>query len=79
VTDTISSWTHVGETITKWSELAGLVEKYRANTWIFRGVDDAKRHLQPAIGRSGARKDMNTAAPAVGRRGSVCAPVAASW
>jgi hypothetical protein len=50
----------VGETITTWSELADLVEKYRANTWIFRGVHHAKYQLQPAIGRPGARKDINT-------------------
>ncbi len=54
------SWINVGETITIWSELAGLVEKYRANRWIFRGVNDAKHQLQPAIGRPGARKDMDT-------------------
>ena len=60
VTDTISNWINVGETITTWSELAGLVEKYRANTWIFRGVSDARHQLLPAIGRSGARKDMDT-------------------
>lgn len=60
MTDTISSWVDIGDTITTWSELAGLVEKYRANTWIFRGVDEAKHSLQPRIGRPGARKDMST-------------------
>jgi hypothetical protein len=40
VMDTISSWINIGDTITTWSELAGLVEKYRANRWIFRGVDN---------------------------------------
>jgi hypothetical protein len=60
VTDAVSSWINIGETITTWSELAGLVEKFRANTWIFRGVRNAKYQLQPSIGRPGARKDMDT-------------------
>jgi hypothetical protein len=60
VTDTISSWINIGDTITTWLELAGLVEKYRANRWIFRGVNNAKYTLQPAIGRPGARKSMDT-------------------
>ena len=49
-----------GDKITTWSELAGVVEKYRANNWIFRGVEDAKYPLVPAIGRAGARKDIDT-------------------
>lgn len=60
VTDTISSWINISDTISTWSELTGLVEKYRANKWIFRGVNDAKYQLQPAIGRSGARIDIDT-------------------
>jgi len=60
VTDTVSSWLDIGDTISTWAELAGIVEKYRANTWIFRGVDDARHDLVPNIGRPGARKDMNT-------------------
>jgi hypothetical protein len=62
MTDTISGWIDIGETITTWSELAGLVEKYRANQWIFRGVGDATHRLVPSIGRPGARKDMDTGA-----------------
>lgn len=60
MTDTVSSWINIGEKISTWSELAGLVEKYRANTWIFRGVDDAKHQLIPKVGRPGARKNMDT-------------------
>jgi len=60
MTDTISSWINIRDRISTWSELAGLVEKYRANRWIFRGVDDSKHPLLPAIGRPGTRKDMDT-------------------
>jgi hypothetical protein len=61
VTDTPSNRISTDETITTWLELAGLVETYRANAWIFRGVHDARYKLQPAIGRPGARKDIDTA------------------
>jgi len=36
MTDTISSWIGIQDKIATWSDLAGLVEKYRANRWIFR-------------------------------------------
>ena len=60
MTDTISSWINIRDKISTWSDLAGLVEKYRANRWIFRGVDDASYALLPGIGRPGTRKDMDT-------------------
>ena len=60
MTDTISSWINIRDRISTWSDLAGLVEKYRANRWIFRGVDDATHSLLPGIGRPGTRKDMDT-------------------
>lgn len=60
MTDTISSWINISERIETWSELAGLVEKYRANRWIFRGVDDFTHLLLPGVGRSGARIDLDT-------------------
>jgi len=60
MTDTISSWINVLDRISTWSDLAGLVEKYRANRWIFRSVDDATHSLLPGIGRPGTRKDMDT-------------------
>lgn len=60
VTDTISSSIDSGDTITTWSELAGLVEEYQTNEWIFRGVNDADHQLLPSISRPGARKDMDT-------------------
>jgi hypothetical protein len=62
MTDTISSCIDIGQTIPTWSDLAGLVEKYCVNHWIFRGVDNAGHKLVPAIGRPGARKDMDTGA-----------------
>lgn len=58
--DTISSWINIRDKLATWSELTGLVEKYRANRWIFRGVDDASYPLVPGIGRPGTRKDMDT-------------------
>jgi hypothetical protein len=58
--DTTSSWLDIGTSIESWPHLAGLVEKYRLNTWIFRGVADARHKLVPAIGRPGARRDINT-------------------
>jgi hypothetical protein len=60
MTDTTSSWLHIGEQVTNWADLAGLVEKYRANEWIFRGTDDARHALLPGIGRPGARKDLDS-------------------
>lgn len=60
MSDSVSSWTEIGETISTWLELAGIVEKYRTNTWIFRGVDNASHLLLPKIGRPGARKDIDT-------------------
>lgn len=60
MTDTISSGINNTDTIELWSQLSSLVEKYRTNNWIFRGVDDAKHRPQPSIGRPGARKDMDT-------------------
>lgn len=60
MTDTISSWINIHDRISTWSDLAGLVEKYRANRWIFRGVDNSNHELVPGIGRPGARKDMDT-------------------
>jgi hypothetical protein len=60
MTDTTTSWINNRDTIKTWSDLAGLVEKYRANTCIFRGVDDAEHPLVPKIGRVGARKDMDS-------------------
>lgn len=60
MTDSISSWIDIGVSIETWSDLTGLVEKYRANRWIFRGVNDAKYSLLPGIGRPGARKDIDT-------------------
>lgn len=59
MTDTTSSWIGIKDTISSWSELAGLVEKYRFNTWIFRGVTDARYKLTPKIGRPGARMDID--------------------
>lgn len=59
MTDTTSSWMNIGDTINRWSELAGLVEKYRTNTWIFRGVQDSEHELLPSIGRAGARWDIS--------------------
>ena len=61
MTDSISGWINTRERIETWSDLAGLVEKYRANRWIFRGVHDASHALLPGIGRPGTRKDMDTA------------------
>lgn len=61
MTDSISGWINTRERIETWSALAGLVEKYRANRWIFRGVHDASHALLPGIGRPGTRKDMDTA------------------
>lgn len=60
MTDTTSSWINIRDRVETWSELAGLVEKFRANHWIFRGVDDASHTLLPGIGRPGIRKDMDT-------------------
>src|SRR5688572_18121026 len=60
--DTTSSWLDIGTSIESWRHLAGIVEKYRANTWLFRGVVDAQHKLIPTIGRPGARKDMDTGA-----------------
>jgi hypothetical protein len=60
MTDSTSSWLGLGDSIQTWSELAGLVEEYRTNKWIFRGVQSAAYKLIPAIGRPGARKDMDT-------------------
>ena len=62
MTDTISSWINVGEQVATWADLAGLVEKYRANRWIFRGVSDSNHTLLPGIGRPGTRKDLDTGA-----------------
>lgn len=58
--DTTSSWINIGEQLSSWTELAGLVEKYRANEWIFRGADDTAHTLLPGIGRPGTRKDLNS-------------------
>lgn len=60
MTDTISSWINIRDTIETWSDLAGLVEMYRANRWIFRGVQNASYALVPGVGRPGTRKDMDT-------------------
>ena len=60
MTDTTSSWIGTTDIIESWSHLAGLVEKYRANSWLFRGVTSAIYPLQPKIGRPGARKDIET-------------------
>lgn len=60
MTDTISSWINIGEKIATWSDLAGLVEQYRTNRWIFRGVNDYNHALLPAVGRPGTRKDLDT-------------------
>jgi hypothetical protein len=60
MTDTISSWINIRDTIKTWSDLAGLVEKYRANRWIFRGVHNASHALVPSVGRPGARKDLDS-------------------
>lgn len=49
-----------GASIETWSDLAGLVEKYLTSNWIFRGVENATHRLLPAIGRPGARKDIET-------------------
>jgi hypothetical protein len=57
MTDTTSSWVGLGASLRSWPDLAGI-----ANTWIFRGVDNAQHKLIPAIGRPGARKDMDTGA-----------------
>jgi hypothetical protein len=62
MTDTISSWIGIGDEITGWADLAGLVEKFRANRWIFRGVGNAAHTLLPGIGRPGARKDLDSGA-----------------
>ncbi len=59
MTDTTSSWLNTGDLIADWSDLAGLVEKFRANGWIFRGVADAAYELIPSIGRPGARRSMD--------------------
>lgn len=58
--DTISSWTGNGEVIDTWSDLTGLVEKYRANRWIFRGQGNAEHGLVPGIGRPGSRKNLDS-------------------
>lgn len=60
MTDTVSSWINIGERVATWSDLAGLVEKYRANRWIFRGVEDSTHLLVPGVGRPGVRKDLDT-------------------
>jgi hypothetical protein len=60
MTDTTSSWINIGDTINTWSDLAGLVEKYRANRWIFRGVTNKAHALIPTIGRPGTRKDLDS-------------------
>lgn len=60
--DTTSEWKDIGNTLNKWAELASLVEKYRANNWIFRGVADANFTLVPKIGRPGARVNIDTRA-----------------
>ena len=60
MTDSVSSGINTDGTIHTWSDLAGLVEKYRADRWIFRGVQDASDPLVPSIGRPGTRKDMGT-------------------
>lgn len=62
VTEQMSTHRDGGETIESWSDLSALVDTYRTETWIFRGVRDANYQLQPAIGRPGARKDIKTGA-----------------
>jgi hypothetical protein len=60
VTDSTSSWLNIGDTINSWRDLAVLVEKYRTNKWLFRGVTDAVHSLVPKIGRVGERKSLDT-------------------
>lgn len=60
MTDTISSGINIRDRVTTWSDLASLVETYRANRWIFRGLDDSTYSLLPGIGRPGTRKELGT-------------------
>jgi hypothetical protein len=46
------------QSISKWTDLAAIVERYQAGGWVFRGVQDAAHQLIPAIGRPGSRKDL---------------------
>lgn len=46
-------------TIGSWTDLASLAERFRTESWIFRGLEDAEYTLTPKIGRKGARKALD--------------------